>query len=292
MVSVQHAVFLQTGAGALLIDTSLNGSYVNGRRVYRALVRPGDLVRFGKQRQESKSLHAFIFQTHVGVLANPAPSVRPKFDENDYELLLDSLQCFVCKDFCVFPTEISPCSHMFCLQCIDEYSAQPTSCGICPRCSSRSTSYKLTTRFNTVPIFLNILRLVLSETEFQTYLNRHNARKCILQDQQVGLAKLREKASSVSDDPLTGDPFLLISQTWTEYEMIKFQRAISQYPLGEAREFFCWMVRLTPHWVQFDASETDMCIALRNLKLVDTRKTLDGARDCLLRFIFNRPQLG
>lgn len=50
-VSRRHAVIVRDGDGfALLDDRSLNGVWVNGRRVTRARLRDGDVVEIGRHR--------------------------------------------------------------------------------------------------------------------------------------------------------------------------------------------------------------------------------------------------
>jgi pSer/pThr/pTyr-binding forkhead associated (FHA) protein len=48
-VSRRHAIFVQRGAGArILDDRSANGTFVNGRRVTQAELRSGDVIVLGR----------------------------------------------------------------------------------------------------------------------------------------------------------------------------------------------------------------------------------------------------
>ena len=129
-----------------------------------------------------------------------------------------------------------------------------------------------------------ILNVVLLLGGPSSYASRHDACKSTLLAQNAAVEKLRAKVASLTISQNI-DPFLLISQTWTHFERLKFQKSIAKYT-GEAREYFCWMVRLTAHWVNFDANDLDMKIALTNL-FIDCPEP-SHMKDKLLRFIYNR----
>lgn len=267
MTSTHHAVLVQVGKGILIIDTSLNGTYVNGRRVKRSVLSSGDVIRFGK-KGGSSGLFTFTgpFQTKKTTEIRSAMST---------ESVLSCLKCELCLNYSVFPTELSPCSHLFCHPCLSSKVWES-----CARCQTYTNTYKLTVKYNLVDIITNLLKLVLTNADYAIYLERHNTWKSKLVDNQMLLLNLKKKSQlcNISDS----DPFLLISQTWTEYERLKFKKGIHKYSFGEPREYFCWLVRLTAHWVQFEANPTDLKIAAQNLGISSYNNA-----DALLRFIYN-----
>lgn len=292
MVSTQHAVVVQVGKSAILIDTSLNGTYVNSRRVKRTLLRHNDTIRLGKRRLVHGRLNSntYIYQTKNSIppITDSSASVT-----SDIESVKRSLTCELCKDLLVFPAELVPCAHLFCSGCIGSLTKE-SSCSRCPTCHTELSTFKTRTCYNLIVIFQKILRIVLNKSDFDLYIDRLNRRKAELIQQQKALAALRDKHGSIEYSPRTGDPFLLICQLWSEYERLKFHKGIEKYPLGEAREFYCWMVRLTEQWVKFDATETDLSIAISNLGLLKHQsgeRTLVETRDALLRFIYGKCQL-
>lgn len=289
MVSSQHAVILHIGNSAMIIDTSLNGTYVNNRRVSRSVLKPNDTVRLGKRRSIDgiPSEYQFVFITKPG----PSQSTESSMDVVQVSDLKDALRCMLCRDYIVFPTELLPCSHLFCSSCVETFVIR-NSAGDCPHCQTPITSYKARTKFNFVNIIEKALKLGLTDREFLTYSHRMSHRKHELLQRQRTLATLREKQESVQYSPKSGDPFLLVCQTWSAYEKQIFQKGISKYPYGEAREYYCWMVRLTEDWVLKDANKTDISVAIGNLDLLRSRDelSLDEARDALLRFINGKQQ--
>jgi hypothetical protein len=292
MVSLQHAVLVNIGTAALLIDTSLNGTYVNSRRVNRSIVKPNDVVRFGKKRVINGTVnpHLFVYQGKVPV--TPVPPPLAANCQSDIESVKRALLCQLCGDFLVFPSELSPCSHLFCSECIEETTMRSPAAK-CPVCMSGLSTYKLRTNFNLIVLFQKILRVVLPKEDFEKHVIRLSRRKAELVERKQSLAALRNKHSSVQYSPRSGDPFLLICQTWTEYERHKFMKGIQKFPIGEAREFYCWMVRLTEHWVKYDANETDLSVSIFNLGLLQNQpvRSFEESKDALLRFIFGKMQV-
>jgi hypothetical protein len=144
-----------------------------------------------------------------------------------------------------------------------------------------------------VNIIEKALKILLPATEYQSYSQRLAFRKQELVQRQRTLHHLKEKQESVKYSPRSGDPFLLICQTWSNYEKLQFMKGIAKHPYGESREFFCWMVRLTEDWVLREANQTDLSVAVHNLDLFRSRDdfSVDEARDALLRFIYAKQQL-
>ena len=290
MVSSQHAVILRIGTCVVLIDTSLNGTYVNSRRVSRAVLRPNDTIRFGKRRviQGSFSGYQFVFMP----TPSPSPTTLAVGDPEDHAALRQALRCPICRDYLVFPTELSPCSHLFCSSCIEAFTLQ-NAADSCPLCDTTLTSFKSRTKFNMVTIIEKALKILLRKSEYDAYMQRVSLRKQELMQRQRTLSHLKEKQEAVQYSPRTGDPFLLICQTWSKSEKLQFMKGLSKHPYGESREFFCWMVRLTEEWVQREANQTDLAVAVHNLDLLKSRNDFseDEARDALLRFIYSKQQL-
>jgi hypothetical protein len=126
------------------------------------------------------------------------------------------------------------------------------------------------------------MKIVLSPYELKLYTERFLDRKRELLDRQDKLSTLRRKQEELFQS--VSDPFLSISESWSPYEKLKFRNGISKYPIGEARELYCWMVQLTEDWVLKQANQTDVSIALSNLDL-------GGEEDALVRFIHGKKQL-
>ena len=288
MVSAQHAVFVNLGNSAIVIDTSLNGTYVNSRRIQRSVLRPNDTIRFGKSSTGETSNISYVFQ----IKPNTSNAITDADIYPGAESIKTALTCTLCKEYLVFPSEVSPCGHFFCSSCITSFTLRNPA-NDCPECSTALTTYKCKTSFNLVSLFQQILKMVLSPTEYVRYTERCSVEKALLVDRQRALSNLKAKHDSVTYSPRTGDPFLMISQSWTEYEKHKFRIGIAKHPIGEAREFYCWMVRLTEHWVLYDANETDLSVVLFNLDLMQdgpTARSADKCRDAIIRFIYGKAQ--
>lgn len=292
MISAQHAVILQIGYGALVIDTSLNGTYVNGKKIKRAIIKPNDTVRFGKSRICGKRMVPFNYifsssQERTHKRANIATGIS-----SEAVALRESILCALCKDFLVFPSEMSPCSHLFCSECVEHFTLGEISSG-CPVCGSAQTSFKFRVKYNFSSILDKFLKVVLNEREYAKYSDRLARRKADLVERQHLFNELKKKLERIqSSSQQLCDPFLLICQTWTAYEKLKFNRGIAKFPIGEGRELFCWMVRLTEHWVRFDANETDVSVALYNLNLLQGNASrgvdLNESKEALVRFIYGK----
>lgn len=296
MISAQHAVLLHVGPGAVIIDTSLNGTYVNCRRVSRAVVKCNDTIRFGKTRIRREVLNpfSFIFTTktvHTIPVSPVGLSITPKFQQ-----LRDSLLCPICKNFLVFPAELSPCGHLCCSECVEKLTLTESS-GSCLVCGSPLNSFKLRVKYNLTSIVEKAAKIVLNPLEFAEYNERFSRRKADLVERHSLLEQLKQKQAQVefssSLNQQVMDPFLLICQTWTAYEKLKFQRGIAKFPIGEGRELFCWMVRLTEHWVRYDANETDVSVALYNLNLLQDKldRNFNESKEALIRFIYGKKLL-
>ena len=263
----------------MVIDTSLNGTYVNSRKISRAVLRPNDAIRLGKRRvnEGSCTRYQLLFMT---VQSPPSKSLSSRANA-DVDILRLALRCSICKDFLVFPAEVSPCHHIFCSSCIESFTLNDSS-DCCPYCDTRLNSYKLRTKYNFVNILDKAMKIVLSPYELKLYTERFLGRKRELLDRQDKLSTLRGKQEELFQS--MSDPFLSISQSWSPYEKLKFRNGISKYPIGEARELYCWMVQLTEDWVLKQANQTDVSIALSNLDL-------GGEEDALIRFIHGKKQL-
>jgi hypothetical protein len=289
MVSSQHAVILRIGATAMLIDTSLNGTYVNSRRVVKAVLKPNDSIRLGKRRTVNgqPNRYQFVFITKQ----QSFPRSGPILNIPQVEDLQSALKCTLCQDYLVFPTEITPCTHLLCSACVESFILNNSS-SECPECKGSITSFKARTKFNFSGMIEKALKVILSEREFHIYAERVTHRKNDLLQRQRSLGVLREKQESVQYSAKSGDPFLLICQMWSAYERDKFFRGIKRYPYGEAREYYCWMVRLTEEWVLRDANKTDLSVAVSNLNLLKSvnEYSMEEAQDALLRFIYGKQQ--
>ena len=289
MISAQHAVVLQVGSGAIILDTSLNGTYVNNRRVQRCILKCNDTVRFGKSRICGERIDPFRFIYTSKPIVSAFGSQAMDSCSVEKSGLRECLKCPICRDFLTFPAELSPCSHLSCSECVEKftlYDASPR----CPVCDGLLNSFKLKIKYNFTSIVHKAMNFLLSERELEIYAERFSRRKADLVQRQSSLDELRvkgEKMMQRSNGKILSDPFLLVCQTWTAYEKQKFQRGIAKFPIGEGRELFCWMVRLTEHWVKFDANETDISVALLNLDLLQDR-SLEESKDTLVRFIHNK----
>jgi hypothetical protein len=290
MVSSQHIVLLRIGSSAILIDTSLNGTYLNSRRIRKAVLRPNDVIRLGKKRSVCGNTKTYLFVFTASTTL--APTIPYSVPLNLREEVRSSLRCPMCSDFLCFPTEVTPCSHLFCSTCIEAYTRQNAS-NSCFQCGAEVTSFKCQTKYNFVNIIEKALKMVLTESEYSDYQQKSSMRKQELLDRNRTLSLLKEKHESIEYSPRTGDPFLLVCQTWSEYEKHKFMKGIAKHPYGESRQFYCWMVRLTDEWIRRDANLTDLSVALRNLDLLQgsTEFSEEEARDALYRFLYGKQQL-
>lgn len=131
-------------------QNSLNGTFVNGRKVHRVLLKHGDEVVFGGGSQfnvgdvvETTELgqcrYLFFVQppkVHFSKAVDINESIAPDKDEDD---------CPICYGP-ITTIETLPCGHKFCLSCIQEWSRacirdmQPC---VCPMCRAQFNSSML-----------------------------------------------------------------------------------------------------------------------------------------------------
>lgn len=289
MVSSQHAILVRVGTAALLIDTSLNGTYVNSRRVSRAVLRPNDTIRLGKRRMTDGSLvkHQFLFTNKLQVHRQISSSQNIEPEE-----VVSALSCPWCKDLLVFPTELMPCNHLFCSECVDSFTLRESS-NTCPVCNQALSTYKTKVKYNIVSIVEKALRLVLVGNQLRSFMARFSKRKGELMERYRCLTTLKAKQQELCSSEASEDLFLSIRQSWSAFEKHKFKNGILRYPLGEARELYCWMVQLTEDWIQRAANRTEISIALANLDLLTSCEsfTMEQAQDALLRYIYGKKQV-
>jgi ABC transport system ATP-binding/permease protein len=69
-ISRQHAKLVLADVGVKLTDTSANGTFVNDRRVSKAVLQPGDRVRFGLNSDNTFVLQATPLAAAVGRVGN------------------------------------------------------------------------------------------------------------------------------------------------------------------------------------------------------------------------------
>lgn len=289
MVSLQHAILVRVGTAALLIDTSLNGTYVNSRKISRVVLRPNDTIRLGKRRMTDGSLvkHQYLFTNKLHVQRQ-----TPTSQGVDPQELLSALTCPLCKDLLVFPTELLPCNHLFCSECVDSFTLGNTS-NTCPQCQQSLSTYKTKVKYNVVTIVEKALRLVLVGNQLMSYMARFSKKKAELMERYRCLSTLKAKQHELCSSSNAADPFLSVSQAWSAFEKHKFKNGIMRYPLGEARELYCWMVQLTEDWVGRVANRTEISIALSNLDLMTSFEsfTMEQAQDALIRYIYGKKQV-
>jgi len=121
--------------------SSLNGTFVNGRKVRRLVLNYGDEIVFGGG--SSFNLGDTVVSTTLAECRYyfyvPPPPVKfvPDIDLNKSLLASDLLEmCSIC--YCpVYHREVLPCGHVYCLSCIHEWSRvctkamKPCACPLC-----------------------------------------------------------------------------------------------------------------------------------------------------------------
>jgi pSer/pThr/pTyr-binding forkhead associated (FHA) protein len=258
MISSTHAVLLRLHSFAdnrsysIVIDTSLNGTYVNGVKLKCALLQPGDTVRFGKFRSSVGDIFTFTFHEADNAVDDSLP-----FEE--------VFSCNICHEVFSHPSEFWPCGHMFCLDCIEENIRE-----VCPDCGEElEITSKIKTHF-----YLNFLI---------EKLNKKTNRNEKIENRFSKLKELKLKFSNLQNR----NSLLNINTTWTTVEKIKFQKGIESHPIGENREYFCWMVGLTLDNVLKIFSELELSICLFNLNLIpNISSNYSNSRKILIRYMY------
>ena len=291
MISLQHVVIVKIADSALLVDTSLNGTYVNHRRVRRCLLHMNDVIRLGKNRRRNSKTNFVFIPARNKSSSRPLAITDKHSDSHELNLvaLKSSVQCPKCLDYMVIPTTVWPCNDHFCNECIeDHFRASDT----CPSC--HSPVRLLETRPN--PNMTNIIDKVLghifggSSSCYKNFTARLNQRKSILNNRHNQLNQLVTKFQTIeSESNGSTDPFLTIYQTWTQFERTKFSKGIANYPIGDPRTYYCWIVGLTPEWILHYANQTELSVALGNLGIARplSEISVEQMQRQLIRFIYS-----
>ena len=155
-ISKHHATIYQKlvkGRIVWIIEDqySLNGTFVNCRKIHRVEIRHGDEIVFGGGEQFN--IGDEVSSTELGecryLFFIPPPPVHfsPSINVNASLLPEDSENmCCVCY-YPIIAPETLPCGHKFCLSCIHEWTrvcerdAKPT---LCPLCRMPYSSSSLT----------------------------------------------------------------------------------------------------------------------------------------------------
>ena len=289
MISFQHLVILKINDSVVLIDTSLNGTYVNHRRVRRCLLQMNDVIRLGKTRRKNSKTN-FVF-----IPAKTVPPSRLAIADRDTASsdskiadIKSSIQCPKCSDFMVIPTGVSPCNDHFCNECIEYHFRQSNAC---PDCGHPARLLELKPNPKMANMIDKVLSHLLPQSSYDNFTTRLNQRKSVLILRHNQLKRLMEKFNScvAMKDPQSPDPFLVIYQTWTQFERSKFSKGIANYPIGDPRTYYCWIVGLTPEWIFHYANKTELCVAMNNLEIVRpvSELSIDEMQQRLIRFIYS-----
>ena len=134
-----------------------------------------------------------------------------------------------------------------------------------------------------------VLSHILDQSSYNNFTTRLNHRKSVLIQRHNKLNRLMEKFNAISSDKKTPDPFLTIYQTWTQFERTKFSKGITNYPIGDPRIYYCWIVGLTPEWVFHYANRTELGVAMTNLGLPRpvSELSVEEMQQRLIRFIYS-----
>lgn len=287
MISLQHVVILRVGASVLLVDTSLNGTYVNHKRVRRCVLHMNDVIRLGKTRRRgSQTNFVFIPGRSRKSSLKAITDKSPGFVESDLSSLKESVHCSHCSDYMVIPTGVSPCNDHFCNECIENHLRSTPEC---PSCSVPVELLQTHPNPKMTQIIDKVLSRVLRPDEYSDYLTRVNQRKSILLFRHNQLKLLMDRFKTVEKETKIGDPFLTIYQSWTQFEKMKFSKGILNYPIGDARKYYCWIVGLTPEWIVHYANQTELGVAFTNLEIPRPVEELpmDEMKQRLIRFIYS-----
>jgi hypothetical protein len=292
MISLQHAVILKIGVSFVLIDTSLNGTYVNRRRVRRCVLRMNDIIRLGKSRRKQSGVN-FVFvpgrlRYRTPLAITDAQRSIPSFG-NDFTSLKSALECPKCTNYMVIPTSVFPCNDHFCHECIEDHFRSSDQC---PTCNNPVHYLAMKPNRKMTQIMDEVLLRTLPLSMYTEFVDRVNRRKSVLLSRHTQLKQLMEKYETVIDQTKSSsslDPFLVIYQTWTQFERTKFSKGISNYPIGDARTYYCWIVGLTPEWIKHYASQIELGVAMNNLGISRPVRELSigEMQNQLLRFIYS-----
>ena len=289
MISLQHLVIVKIENSAVLIDTSLNGTYVNHRRVRRCLLQMNDVIRLGKTRRKNAKTN-FVFvptkstsNSRLAIVDRDSVSVEDKIAD-----IISSVQCPKCSDYMVIPTGVSPCNDHFCNECLENHFRGSN---LCPTCGSPARLLETKPNPKMTNMIDKVLSHILSPPSYTTFTTRLNQRKSVLIHRHNQLNKLIEKFESINGSTSTNnpDPFLAIYQTWTQFEKTKFSKGIANYPIGDPRIYYCWIVGLTPEWVFHYANQTELGVAMGNLGIIRpvSELSVEEMQQQLIRFIYS-----
>ena len=129
-------------------NNSLNGTFVNGRKIRRLTIQHGDEIVFGGG--SSFNLGDKVLSTELAecryIFYLPPPPIKfcSEVDLNQSLVSSDLVEmCSICY-LPAFHRETLPCGHTFCLNCIHEWSKvctnsmQPSVCPMCRRIFSKT----------------------------------------------------------------------------------------------------------------------------------------------------------
>lgn len=141
-ISKIHCTFTRRTRGTcshwILTDNdSLNGTFVNNRRIQRAVLMHGDDVVFGGGSSfrigdviESSENAECRFLFYV---LPPPVKFAPEIDPNTHTQLKEASTCVICYDSVVNPNKI-PCGHVFCGDCLRRWAKKSEENGVSPAC--------------------------------------------------------------------------------------------------------------------------------------------------------------
>jgi len=285
MISLQHLVIVKIGNSAFLVDTSLNGTYVNHRRVRRCLLQMNDVIRLGKTRRKNSRTNFVFIPSEKGSSSRLAiTDLSPPRDNTNLSDLDSSIQCPKCSDYMVIPTAVAPCNDHFCNECLEQHFRASD---VCPSCTSPARLLETKPNPKMTQIIDKILSHVLPRSSYNSFISRLSRRKSILIHRHNQLDQLMNKFNSVKS--ASEDPFLAIYQTWTHFEKTKFSKGITNYPIGDPRIYYCWIVGLTPEWVFHYANRTELGVAMENLGIPRpvSEISVEEMQQKLIRFIYS-----
>ena len=245
-------------------NQSLNGTFVNNRKIHRKVLNEGDEVVLGggsefllgeviESSEKAECRYKFyICPPNVRFTQNVNPN-------DDIPAIQTSVTCSICYQE-MNAEETLPCGHSFCLSCIHEWAsvcAKNMKPCVCPMCRAPFSQSQLTPN-----------EFILTKGELQVW-----SVESMLRDLGIKNCKVIKGAN--------------IFKKWTQKHEKWFWKSYEIVKPNLYRKFtFLFLAEATPSYV-FRASVNQLCQALTNFHLeLPQEPKKDDLRVILLKYIF------
>ena len=246
-ISKVHCTFTRRTRGTcshwILTDNdSLNGTFVNNRRIHRVVLGHGDEVVFGGgsefkvgdviESSENAQCRYLFFVLPLPIKF--AEAINP----NSTTKLEEGATCVICYDSVVNPNKI-PCGHVFCGDCLRRWAKKSEESGMCPVCPLCRSGFGPR---DLVPREAKVTNQGLVITDVEPFLRRLNIDGCGKVRKFHILKKWREEHKTAF---------------WGAYEKVKDNRI--------RVALFLHLVKATFRYVS-NATDDELVEAMKNLE--------------------------